>query len=475
MQKDKMIVVGWLSFLVDALITGLSLWLAFFAWWLLYQLFDLGKDFHHRFATYANLYLVIIPFFPLLYKRYGLYDSVGFKQQKKAASIIGRSIAVGLATIIVFLFVAKIQTVSRPLLVAFAGISFCLVNLKEVVISEYFRRARRLERDFRNVLIGGVGEVARETIELIEQNPRWGYKICGVVVPESFADKMEVFGHKVLGTYAEISQILTANQYDQVVFAVGRRHLHEVQDAIYSCELQGIDAWLIADFFKAAIAKARLDEFCNLPALVFSTTPQFSWSLMLKAVFDRAAAGILLIVTSPLFVIVPLVTKLTSRGPAFFKQRRAGLRGRQFNMYKFRSMRSDAEQRRAELEIFNELEGAAFKMTNDPRITPFGRLIRRTSIDELPQLVNVIKGDMSLVGPRPLCLYDVDKFKEWQRRRQTMKPGITCLWQIRGRSEIDFETWMKLDLQYIDNWSLALDLKVLLKTIPLVLLCRGAR
>ncbi len=473
MQKDKILVSGWL--ILDGLITALSLWLAFFSWWLLYQLFDVGKDFYHSFTTNAYLYVVIILFFPFLYKRYGLYDSVGFRRRKEVVAIVAKSLAMGLATIIVFFFVAKIQTVSRPLLLAFAGISFGLVNLKELAISEYLKYSRRLERNWRNVLIGGVGEVADKTIKLIEQNPQWGYKIRGVLVPESFRDKQDLFGYQVLGTYPEIPRILAASQYDQVVFAVGKRHLHEVEDAIHACEVQGIDAWLIADFFKSDITKARFEDFYNLPALVFSTTPQFSWSLLLKSLFDRVAAGVLLILSSPLFLVVPIIIKLTSRGPALFKQKRAGLRGKEFTMYKFRSMHSNAEQQRAELEIFNEMEGAAFKMTEDPRVTPFGRFLRRTSMDELPQLVNVLKGNMSLVGPRPLCLCDVDKFKEWQRRRQTMKPGITCLWQISGRSEIDFETWMKLDLEYIDNWSLALDLKILLRTIPLVLLCKGAR
>lgn len=475
MEKEKVLVIGRLSLILDGMITALSLWLAFFSWWLLYQVFDLGKEFHHHFATYAYLYLVVIPFFPLLYKRYGLYYSVGFRQRKEVVAIVAKSLAVGLATVIVFFFIAKIQTVSRPLLVAFAGISFCLVNLKEKVISEYFRYARQLERNFLNVLIGGVGEMAHRTIELMEQNPQWGYKICGVVVPESFRDTVDVLGHRVLGTYSEVSRILGADQYDQVVFAVGKRHLHEVEDAIHACELQGVDAWLVADLFKPGIARAKLEEFHNLPAIVFSTTPEFSWSVLLKSAFDRVGAAVLLILTSPLFLLVPIITKVTSRGPAFFRQKRAGLRGKQFTMFKFRSMRSNAEQQRAELEIFNEMEGAAFKMSNDPRVTRFGRFLRGTSIDELPQLINVLKGEMSLVGPRPLCLCDVDKFKEWQRRRQTMKPGITCLWQISGRSKIDFETWMKLDLQYIDNWSLTLDFKILLRTIPLVLLCKGAK
>ncbi len=477
-----MLLIGRLSLIIDGLITALSLWLAFFSWWLLYRLaelgwFDLGKDFHHRFTAYPYpyLYLASLLFFPLLYKRYGLYDAIGFRRMKRTASIVAKSVAVGLAAIIVFLFVAKVQTISRPLLVAFAGISFCLVNLKEAVFSDYFRYARQLERNLRNVLIGGAGEVARKTIKLIEQNPQWGYKICGVVVPEPFRDKTDIEEYRVLGTYGDIARILSANQYDEVIFAVGRRHLHEVEEAIYACELQGIDAWLIADFFKADIAKVKFEQFHDLPALVFTTTPDFSWSLMLKSVFDKVGAILLLVLTSPLFLVVPIIIKMTSRGPAFFKQNRAGLRGKQFTMYKFRSMRSDAEQRRAELEIFNEMEGAAFKMTKDPRVTRFGKFLRLTSIDELPQLINVLKGDMSLVGPRPLCACDVDKFKEWQRRRQTMKPGMTCLWQISGRNEVDFETWMELDLQYIDNWSPALDLKILLKTVPWVLLCRGAK
>ncbi len=475
MQRDKLLVVGRLSLFIDGLITALSLWLAYFSWWLLYQVFDLGKDFHGKFTTYAYLYLAIIPFFPLLYKRYGLYDSIGFKRGKEIALILGKSLAVGLATLTVFFFVAKMQTVSRPLLLAFAAISFCLVYLKEAVILEYFRYARRLERNFRNILICGVGETANKAIKLVEEHPHWGYKICGVVVPDSYANRTEVGGCNVLGMYSEMPRILSANPYDQVIFAVGKRHLHEVEEPLYACELQGVDAWLIADFFRAAIAKVKFEEFHNLPVLAFSSTPEFSWSLLFKSVFDRVAAAILIILTSPLFILVPIIIKLTSRGPAFFKQQRPGLRGKLFTMLKFRSMHSASEQMRAELDILNEMDGAAFKMTNDPRVTGFGKFLRRTSIDELPQLINVLKGDMSLVGPRPLCLCDVEKFKEWQRRRQAVKPGLTCLWQTSGRNRIDFETWMKLDLEYIDNWSVTLDLKILLKTIPIVLLCRGAK
>ncbi len=475
MQRDKMLVLGRLSLMIDGLITALSLWLAFFAWWLLYQIVPLAKEFHGKFTTYAALYLVIIPFFPLLYKRYGLYDSIGFKRPRQVALILAKSLVVGLAVLTIFFFVAKIQTVSRPLLLAFAGISFCLVFLKEAVILEYFNYARQQERNFKKVLIGGVGEVALKAIKLIEEHPQWGYKISGVVVPDSFRDKPELNGYKVVGTYSQMSRLLTAQPYDQVIFAVGKRHLHEIEDPVRACELQGIDAWLIADFFQRAVTRVKFEEFHNLPVLAFSSTPDFSWSLLFKSVFDRVGAFVLLVLSSPLFIIVPVAIKLTSRGPVFFRQQRSGLRGKLFTMYKFRSMHSNAEQLRAELEIFNEMGGAAFKMSNDPRITRLGRFLRRTSIDELPQLINVLKGEMSLVGPRPLCQCDLDKFKEWQRRRQAVKPGLTCLWQVTGRNQVDFETWMNLDLQYIDNWSLGLDSKILLKTVPRVVLCRGAK
>jgi len=494
-----MLVLSRLSLLIDGLITALSLWLAYFAWWVLYEVFPLGKDFHGRFVTYAYLYLVIIPFFPLLYKRYGLYDSIGFRRARQTVLILAKSLVVGLAALTVFFFVAKIQTVSRPLLLAFAGISFCLVLLKEAVVMEYFRYARRLERNFKKVLIGGFGEVAEKTIKLIEQNPLWGYKIAGLVIPDAVrngnanpaasvapepptasasANRMfpkTILGYRVLGSYSDIPRILAAEPYDQVIFAVGKRYLHEIEDPVRACELQGIEAWLIADFFRAAIGKVKLEEFHNLPVLAFSSSPEFNWSLLVKSLFDRVAALILLLLTLPLFIVVPIIIKLTSRGPAFFKQKRTGLRGKEFNMHKFRSMHSSAEQMRAELEMFNELTGAAFKMSNDPRVTPFGKFLRKTSIDELPQLINVLKGEMSLVGPRPLVLTDVAKFKEWQRRRQTVKPGLTCLWQVSGRSKMDFETWMKLDLDYIDNWSLGRDFRILLKTIPIVLLCKGSR
>jgi lipopolysaccharide/colanic/teichoic acid biosynthesis glycosyltransferase len=211
--------------------------------------------------------------------------------------------------------------------------------------------------------------------------------------------------------------------------------------------------------------------------LVFRSAPDVSWTLLLKEIIDRVGAFVALVPLAIPMAIAALVIRITSNGPVIFRQHRAGRFGKPFVMYKFRSMTNDAEMRRAELEPFNQMQGPVFKVECDPRVTPFGRWLRRTSFDELPQLVNVLMGDMSLVGPRPLPLYEVEKFENTaQRRRLSVKPGLTCLWQISGRNEMrDFRDWVRLDLDYIDRWSLGLDLKILLRTIPVVILGPGAK
>jgi exopolysaccharide biosynthesis polyprenyl glycosylphosphotransferase len=230
-------------------------------------------------------------------------------------------------------------------------------------------------------------------------------------------------------------------------------------------------------FIRTSIARPVFDLFGSQPMLVFRSTPDVSWSLLVKRSVDLVCALIGLILLAPLMLIVALLIRITSPGPAIFAQTRCGKHGEPFRMFKFRSMYSDAEQRRHELEEYNQMSGPVFKLDNDPRITPLGRWLRRYSIDELPQLFNVLTGQMSLVGPRPLPTYEVENFaNRAQRRRLSVKPGITCLWQISGRSEVkDFETWVKLDLEYIDNWSIWLDFHILFLTLPAVLAGSGAK
>jgi exopolysaccharide biosynthesis polyprenyl glycosylphosphotransferase len=232
---------------------------------------------------------------------------------------------------------------------------------------------------------------------------------------------------------------------------------------------------VLLNFFPGRIAKLTVEELDGIPVLALSSAPADGGSLVAKRLFDVLVSAALLLLLSPVFVAAAIAIKLDSRGPVFFRQRRVGLNGREFWLYKFRSMYEDAEARRAELEHRNEMVGPAFKLSDDPRVTRVGRLLRKTSLDEAPQFWNVLKGEMSVVGPRPPLPTEVRRYERWQRRRLSVKPGITCTWQISGRNEIDFAEWMELDLRYIDNWSLWHDLEIVLRTIPAVLLGKGAR
>jgi len=241
--------------------------------------------------------------------------------------------------------------------------------------------------------------------------------------------------------------------------------------------LEGVEAWLVADFFKTQISHPTFDEFYGRPVLVFRSAPEMSWQGVGKHLVDFFGALVILLLFSLPLLAVALIIKLSSPGPVLFRQQRAGLNGRSFTMYKFRTMVTNAEQLKQELAQLNEMSGPVFKLTKDPRVTPIGRWLRKFSLDEFPQLINVLRGEMSLVGPRPLPVDEVARFDDVaHRRRLSVKPGLTCLWQVSGRSDVkDFRDWVRLDLEYIDNWSLWLDIKILIRTIPVVLSGAGAR
>ncbi|MBE7496725.1 MAG: sugar transferase [Verrucomicrobiaceae bacterium] len=275
---------------------------------------------------------------------------------------------------------------------------------------------------------------------------------------------------------SELRDALKEHAVSRVLFAVKHVHFGRIEEAVQVCETVGVEAWIAADFFQTAIARPTFDVMGGRLMLVFHSTPQASWELLFKSTLDRIGAAILLLLSLPLWLVAVIGIRVGSKGPVFFRQERAGLYGKPFTMWKFRTMHVDAETRRDELAAHNEMDGPVFKITNDPRIFGFGRWLRRMSIDELPQLINVLRGEMSLVGPRPLPVYEIERIeKHAQRRRLSVKPGLTCLWQVTGRNGIkNFEEWVRLDLQYIDNWSLWLDLKILMQTVPAVLRGSGA-
>ena len=373
-----------------------------------------------------------------------------------------RAMSVCVLIVLAGLFVLDVRDVNRSTIFMFGALATGVVWLFDMawqlltLMSAARNRNRRLA-----VLVGSTAE-NQDILDLIRDHPEWA---------------LEVRSQLNLGVQSaeDLEKLLRSEPVDVVVFTSGKSSLSEVETAILACEIEGVEAWLVADFIRTSISRPAIDELMGKPMIVFRSAPEVSWALLLKGIFDRVGAAALLVLLSPLMLAAAAVIKLSSRGPVLFRQERCGLRGRVFTMNKFRSMVSDAEQRRAELMAFNEMDGPVFKIAKDPRVTGIGRFLRRTSLDELPQLVNVLKGEMSLVGPRPLPVNEVRQFKDaWQRRRLSMKPGLTCLWQIAGRNTIGFEEWMRLDLQYIDSWSLWLDLKILLKTIPVVLMGKGA-
>ncbi len=278
------------------------------------------------------------------------------------------------------------------------------------------------------------------------------------------------------GQTTELLSLLHRFAVNRVIVSVGDASSAKSDEVIRACEIEGLEVCLLADFYLPSIAKAYVDEVLGRPAIVLRSAPDTSWQVLVKGLLDRSGALLLLILFSPIFLLVAIAIRITSPGPILFRQQRAGLHGRPFTMLKFRSMNSDAEMQKAELDVFNEMQGPVFKLADDPRVTPLGRFLRKSSVDEFPQLWNVLKGEMSLVGPRPLPLYEVEKFHDIShRRRLSVKPGLTCLWQISGRNQVkDFADWVRMDLDYIDHWTIWLDLQILLRTIPVVLFGRGA-
>jgi exopolysaccharide biosynthesis polyprenyl glycosylphosphotransferase len=368
--------------------------------------------------------------------------------------------------------------------VLFFSIFACLLLLSEKIALRLTSRYVRAHGfNYRTVLIVGTSPTALRIADSIQGHRFWGYRILGFIVngeppppPSSSPSKSASWPSRypILGEVKHIPSILQAHVVDDVIFAVSRRDLDRLEDLFLSFHEQGIRTRFAMDLFPHTQARIELEDLDGMPLLSFAATPTSQLQLMAKRVLDIALSSLILLLGMPAVGAIALLIKVTSNGSVLFRQTRCGLNGRIFTLYKFRTMVADAESRRLGLMHLNEMNGPVFKLRHDPRVTAFGRFLRRFSLDELPQFWNVLRGDMSLVGPRPPIPEEVAHYQRWQRRRLAMKPGLTCLWQISGRNQVDFDRWMQLDLEYIDSWTPLLDLKILLKTIPAVLSGKGA-
>jgi len=325
----------------------------------------------------------------------------------------------------------------------------------------------------RYLWIVGTGDSARRVAGLVEDAANYGLRLSGFLEVNPSVSAVELRREYPVHALAELPELLRQHVIDEVLFAVPSEQLAELEESFLLCDEEGVRSRVAVDFFPHVHSEVYLEQLGTAPMLTFSGAPHDEVRLLLKRFIDIVLAAASLVVVSPLMAVVALSIKLTSPGPVLFRQERCGLNGRRFQLYKFRSMVADAEALKAGLADRNERE-LVFKIRNDPRLTPLGRWLRKFSIDEWPQLWNVLRGDMSLVGPRPAVPDEVEQYKRWQRRRLRMRPGLTCLWVVEGRDAVDFERWMALDMEYIDTWSLALDWKIMLRTIPQVVIGKGA-
>jgi exopolysaccharide biosynthesis polyprenyl glycosylphosphotransferase len=389
-----------------------------------------------------------------------------------------RQVAIGALGVVAFQFLLRLD-ISR----SFIGL-FALYNFLALVV--YRASAGRLRGYIRRqfgaevfYVIVGCGEKALGFGRQIEQAAEFGHRLLSFVDPSNGnggACPSQIVLEK---TYAvipltELPWLLRQRAVDEILFVVGGQKLSELEEIFLLCDEEGVRTRIAADFFPHVHSRLYLDRFGGVPMLTFTATPHDEIRLFVKRALDVTLALCSLLLLGVPMLAVGLLVRLTSHGPAVFSQVRCGLNGRRFTVYKLRSMVNDAHERQAEVAHLNEKDGPVFKSSKDPRLTALGRYLRRFSIDEWPQFWNILRGDMSFVGPRPAVPDEVEQYKNWQRRRLRMRPGLTCLWAVRGRDAIDFDTWMKLDLEYIDNWSLRLDLKILLQSIPRVLAGRGA-
>jgi len=474
-QKARAIALGLL--VTDLVLTGVSLPVA----WELRQGF-LRNSLPSLFPLplvpldqYLLLLFFILPLWGVLLSISGFYRS--HRTMPLGEEIWGAArVAVGGTAILVLLiFGLRLDFVSRWFLVIFGFINFVLLSAEKVAVRLLSRGVRARGFNFRTALIVGTGPKAAQFGDFLEAHPHWGFRVVGYLDDDNGGEIGLKGRWPCLGRITDMEGVLVREVVDEVIFVIDKGKLGEYEQALLVAERHGVRAHVSLDIFPHVLARPVLEELDGIPLLTFTTTPSNPVELAAKRAIDLSLSLALFVVTLPIQLLAAAAIRVFSGAPVLFRQVRCGLNGRQFTLLKFRTMETGAEERLSEISHLNEMTGPVFKARRDPRLTRAGRILRRLSIDELPQLWNVIVGNMSLVGPRPPLPEEVSRYEPWQRRRLSMKPGLTCLWQVSGRSELDFDRWMALDLKYIDTWSPLLDLKILLKTVPAVLSGRGAR
>jgi exopolysaccharide biosynthesis polyprenyl glycosylphosphotransferase len=458
---------AWIFRLCDAFLISLAFYGAYF---LRNGLGDINPvALPLQFRVFLSAYLLVAWFY--LSQQLSLYSSKRFTRFRVEIFDVCKITISALIIAILPSFFIREHPLSRLFLIYFCSLLLSGLISFRLILRETLKYIRRRGYNYRQVLIVGQNSRSANLANKILESPHLGLRILGFIdAPNDKVRFENLANFNIMGNLEDLEKILRRNVVDEVLVTLPMKSFYsEIYKILSICEKTGVEFKIPTDLFSLKVAKSKITNYDEYQMIDFYTSPRMSCQLLIKRFIDLMFSAILLIIMAPLFVLIGLLIKIDSGGPVFFKQKRVGYNGRIFCCLKFRTMVKNAENIKKNLLTSNEMDGPVFKMKNDPRVTRVGKILRRTSIDELPQLINVFWGDMSLVGPRPPIPNEVNQYDLDDRRRLSMKPGITCLWQISGRNSIPFEKWMELDRQYIEHWSLGLDFKILLKTIPVVL------
>ena len=460
----------------DILTIFLSIISSYYIWFYIkhsYPHLRVGLDFKIEREDAFLIILIILVWLFFLHKQ-GAYSYQRFTSFNTELKIIFNTSFYGFLIILGVILIFRWHYIPRSLMALFLIVSTISLVCQKYLLFHVAKMIRAKGLNRKRVLIVGAGRNSKKVIGVIKERFNWGLDIVGYI-REDGGENIINEEIECLGTFTNFKRILHSIQIDEVIVAISTRKMNTLADILEICETEGVQVRIISDFLGKFSKNIRADVVYGLSIITIYTVTN-DWRLMVKSVLDFIVATTLLIILSPLFLVIAILIKKSSPGPVFYEWKVIGLNKKAFTSYKFRSMIEEADSLKSTLLQENEMAGPAFKMTHDPRITKIGRILRKYSLDELPQLWSVVKGDMSLVGPRPPLESEFNEFDSWHRRKLSVRPGLTCLWQINGRSDItEFNTWANLDLEYIDNWSLFLDFKILLKTIPVVLFGKGAK
>ena len=460
--------------LTDVLLINVAFVLSYYVRYELQWIRAVAEAYFVPFRSYVPVSIVLTVILLIVFKADGLYDRRRGSSWLDDIYIILTSTLVGIAIMIFIFFLYRAHFYSRLIFLYAVLLIGTFLSISRLIERQIAARLRRRGIGVDRVLIVGAGIVGRAIMRSILARPELGYSPVGFVDDDPKKQETDIGPFKALGSTADLAAILKNEVVDQVIISLPWMSHRKVLGIISDSERQGVSARFVPDLLQMSLSQVDTDVMDGIPLIGMKQTTLTGWKIAVKRFIDIAISSVMLLLLSPLLILIAVLIKLESAGPVFFRQTRLARGAKPFTCYKFRSMWEDAEEARPRLSEMNEAGGPIFKIRDDPRVTRVGKVLRRFSVDELPQLINVFRGDMSMVGPRPPLPSEVEQYEDWHHDRLQIPSGLTGLWQVMGRSDLTFDEMVMLDLYYAENWSLWLDFKIMLRTIPTVLFARGA-